>query len=38
MRKIQSMTEEFKDKALDMVEAVFTDYENADEAKVVRNL
>lgn len=37
-RIIKSMTSEHKEKALNLVEKVFEDYENADEAKVVRNL
>lgn len=38
IRTIQSVTEEYKEKALDLVERVFTDYENEEEAGVVRRL
>lgn len=37
-RIIKSMSDEFKLKALDMVEQTFTDSENAENAKTVRNL
>ena len=37
-RIIKSMSKEYLAKSLDLIEAVFTDYENATEAKVVRSL
>ena len=37
-RTILSITEEYKEEALDLVERVFTDYENSEEAKIVRAL
>ena len=38
MRTIKSMEEKYLQSSLDLVEAVFTDYENAEEAKVTRSL
>lgn len=38
MRNIKSMEEKYLRKSLEMVEAVFTDYENAEEGKLVRTL
>lgn len=37
-RIIKSMEDKYLDKSLDLVEAVFTDHENAEEAKIVRSL
>ena len=38
MRTIQSMEEKYRIPALELVEQVFTDYENAEEGKLVRGL
>ena len=38
MRTITAMKPEYLSSSLDLVEQVFTDHENADEARVVRNL
>ena len=37
-RIIKSMEDKYLDKSLDLVEVVFTDHENAEEAKIVRSL
>lgn len=37
-RIIKSMEDKYLNKSLDLVEAVFTDHENAEEAKIVRSL
>lgn len=37
-RIIKSMTKEYEEKALDMVQTVFTEYSDAEEGSLVRNL